>query len=199
MSLRVSESSLDDIGDRDAPPGSKEWTRHFLIQTKIARDDFEKDVSVLQTLLNKLDKYSAWKPLGYLSLEALCQNELEIEPDILAAILAAPKGLKIGVVLGKQEYGKGKPGPGRGHKTGDNITRFKHRGTDPAYSLARLDRDRPDLAAAVRAEQLTVNEAAIQAGFRRRTISISLSVELVAKALKKHFTASQLAELKKLL
>jgi hypothetical protein len=31
-------------------------------------------------------------------------------------------------------------GPGRGHKTGNNITRFR-RGTDPTYIRARLERD----------------------------------------------------------
>jgi hypothetical protein len=38
------------------------------------------------------------------------------------------------------------PGPGRGHKTRDNITPFPDRGTSASYTLRRLKRDRPDLA-----------------------------------------------------
>jgi|SRR5215471_15430364 hypothetical protein len=39
------------------------------------------------------------------------------------------------------------------------------RGRD--YDLARLDRDRPDLAARVRAKELSANAAAVEAGFRK--------------------------------
>jgi hypothetical protein len=66
-------------------------------------------------------------------------------------------------VLGKREIGieGGKPGPGRGKKTGDNITRLKNRGTSSAYILARLDRDgHAELAAKVRAGKLSANAAA---------------------------------------
>ena len=41
-------------------------------------------------------------------------------------------------------------------------------GTDPAYTLARLKRDRPDLAAKVIKRELSANAAAIQAGFRKK-------------------------------
>jgi len=78
------------------------------------------------------------------------------------------------VVLGRREIGRGKPGPGRGHKTGDNVTRFPgDRGNSSKYTLARLNRDRPDLAAKVRAKEITTNAAAIQAGFRRQTVTIT--------------------------
>jgi len=42
-----------------------------------------------------------------------------------------------------QEIGKGKPGPGRGHKTPDNVSRLY--GNDPDYLAARIARDRPDI------------------------------------------------------
>ena len=53
------------------------------------------------------------------------------------------------VTLGKREIGVagGKPGPGRGKKTDSNTTRLG-RGND--YTLARLDRDQPELAQRVR-------------------------------------------------
>jgi len=48
------------------------------------------------------------------------------------------------IAIGYQKYGKGKPGPGRGHKTGTNSTCFI-RGENPTYLTARLARDRPDI------------------------------------------------------
>jgi hypothetical protein len=61
----------------------------------------------------------------------------------------------------------GKPEPGRGKKTADNVSRFKH-GNSLDYILARLDRDGfAELAAKVRAGQLSANAAAIRAGFRK--------------------------------
>jgi hypothetical protein len=44
--------------------------------------------------------------------------------------------------LGQRQIGiqGGKAGPGRGKKTDDNVSRFKH-GISRAYILARLDRD----------------------------------------------------------
>jgi hypothetical protein len=50
---------------------------------------------------------------------------------------------------------------------GDNIT-LKERGTSTDYTVARLDRDRPDLAAHVRAGHMSANAAAIEAGFRHK-------------------------------
>jgi len=47
-----------------------------------------------------------------------------------------------------------------------SVTTFIGRGRD--YNLARLDRDRPDLASRVRAGIITANAGAVAAGFRRR-------------------------------
>ena len=57
--------------------------------------------------------------------------------------------------LGTKEIGVigGKAGPGRGHKTGSVTTRFVDRGAN--YQLARLDRDRPDIAERVRAGKIS--------------------------------------------
>jgi hypothetical protein len=55
--------------------------------------------------------------------------------------------------------------PRKGSKKSD-VTTFIGRGRD--YNLARLARDRPDLAVRVRAGTLSANGAAVLAGFRRK-------------------------------
>jgi hypothetical protein len=81
--------------------------------------------------------------------------------------------------LGKRTIGianGGKAGPGRGRKTGSNATRFRR---DRAYILARLDRDRPDLADLVRVRKLTANKAAVLAGFRRKPTALETILRLL--------------------
>jgi hypothetical protein len=48
-----------------------------------------------------------------------------------------------------------------------NNMRFEQYGTARAYTMARLDRDWPDLAARVRAGELSAHAAAIEAGFHK--------------------------------
>lgn len=49
--------------------------------------------------------------------------------------------------LAKQEIGlaNGKPGPGRGQKTGANSTRLPHGSTQASYLARKLHRDHPDV------------------------------------------------------
>lgn len=109
------------------------------------------------------------------------------------------------VRLAEREHGVagGKPGPGRGHKTGSATTRFG-RGSD--YTLARLERDRPDLAERVRADETnppkdrkpyTANAAAIEAGFRRKTWQAPDDIEQLAAAIERRYPDWQLTPRRK--
>jgi len=88
-----------------------------------------------------------------------------------------------GEVPAAGEHGNG---PGRGNKRGDNITSFNSRGTQADYTLARLKRDRPDLAKDVIDGTKSPNAAAIEAGFRRRKVQVEPTPEAVQRMLDKH-------------
>jgi hypothetical protein len=62
----------------------------------------------------------------------------------------------------------------------DNVT-LKERGNARAYVLARLDRDRPDLAERVRADELSANAAAIEAGWRKQPTPLERIYKLLPK------------------
>lgn len=66
----------------------------------------------------------------------------------------------------------------------DNVTVCSEpeRGNSRAYTLDRLSRERPDLYEQVEAKEMTANAAAIEAGFRPRTISVPLTVDGVFRA-----------------
>lgn len=72
-------------------------------------------------------------------------------------------------ILGRRERGikGGKPGPGRGKKTGVNNTRFNERSsTGRAYIVARLRRDGyDDLADKVDTKEMSARAAAKEAGY----------------------------------
>lgn len=65
---------------------------------------------------------------------------------------------------------------GANQHVGDyNIKSSPRSGTSETYTLRRLKRDRPDLAEKVMNKELSANAAAVEAGFRPRMLSISLS------------------------
>jgi hypothetical protein len=82
----------------------------------------------------------------------------------------------------------------RGHFTRSDNIRTDY-GTAATYTLRRLKRDRPDLAERVIVGELTAHAAAIEAGFRRRTISVPLDVESAARALRRHFRSEEISRL----
>ncbi|MEU1418361.1 hypothetical protein [Kitasatospora sp. NPDC005751] len=73
-------------------------------------------------------------------------------------------------------------------------------GTSRAAALRRLRKDTPELHAEVLAGRLSAHAAMIQAGFRRRTVSVPVDdAEATARALRKHLTPDALAALAHLL
>jgi hypothetical protein len=82
---------------------------------------------------------------------------------------------------------------GRGKKSSDTVTGL--RGMAEAYTLARLKRDHAELAKRVVSGELSANAAAIEAGFRARTVQIRVTVEGVARFIRKYFSEDQRREL----
>ena len=86
---------------------------------------------------------------------------------------------------------------------GDNITfREDQKGTSESYTVRRLKRDRPELAEKVIEGEMSANAAAIEAGFRTKTVSVpvrkggEVQIERAGDTLIKHFgaDAKRLAE-----
>lgn len=71
---------------------------------------------------------------------------------------------------------------GRPSETVDNIN-DKPDGTSAAAALRRLRKDRPDLHARVLAGKLSPHAAMLEAGFRRRTVTIPVQPDLAARRL----------------
>lgn len=84
-------------------------------------------------------------------------------------------------------------------KTG-NIVPDKPEGNSAEKALRRLRKDRPDLHAEVLAGNLSAHAAAVQAGFRPRTITVRAdSPESIAATLRRQLDPEQLSTLARLL
>lgn len=138
-----------------------------------------------------------YQVLGYKNSKDLIRNGLELDPAEIKHALDwlriakpdKPVTLKNATILGQH---------GGARKKGEQVSnRNLKGGVNAAYGLARLDRDSPELAAEVREGKLSVNAAAIKAGFRIKTISIPLEVERAARILRRHFSKEECAALAK--
>ena len=94
----------------------------------------------------------------------------------------------------------GNPGPGRGNKTGDNVTRLgqEDRGNSQTYLLRRLARDAPDVLERVKSGEFkSARAAAIAAGIIRPVPTVRLvdDPSKVAAAIRRHLSDEQISQL----
>ncbi len=122
---------------------------------------------------------------GYANVDEYIEQGLELEPQIarwavdgLRALgIEVPTSLEDASATGRNlaTHGGARDGAGRpaadaeAKPRGNQVSNSNliKGGTNTAYTLARLDRDAPELAAKVRAGGLSAHRAAVEAGFRR--------------------------------
>jgi hypothetical protein len=84
--------------------------------------------------------------------------------------------------------------PKKGNITENDVT-LSRRGNDPAYALARLRKDRPDIHARVLAGELTAHAGMIEAGFRKKRPSRKLTLLQKIRRMISKLSESELEEL----
>jgi hypothetical protein len=109
--------------------------------------------------------------------------------ETVKALIGIDAFLKIQDTL--PETGKVKTVNSKGY----NVTLASKRGNRLSYTLRRLKRDRPDLAQKVVTEEMSANAAAIEAGFRKKYLSIPIDPKRAAASIKRHFEPEQIKEL----
>jgi hypothetical protein len=131
--------------------------------------------------IEELDRYKCWEWYDegraefydrHASLAADHIDEIKAEVQHLIQLgRPIPSDVRELGKLGRPKKGEEKP----------SNRRISHYGTNTAYTLARLDRDRPDLAAQVRAGELSANAAAIKAGWRKKLSALEQIRKLLPK------------------
>jgi hypothetical protein len=119
-------------------------------------------------------------------LLAYCRNAPEVQQMIRARISPVAN---VGAPAGNKNASKDD-----GNENNPDNVRIDY-GNHSGYTLARLKRDRPDLAAEVVAGRMSAHAAAIAAGFRRKTWTAPDDVELLAAAIAKRYTPDEVERL----
>ena len=162
-SLKVIRPPL--CGDHADEVPRDQWPALMEERRRFCKSVFPDDCRLLLFFIEDAQK-ADW--LGYGGRSEYLRDGLQLDPEMVELAikgleLSDPNkatGLDRAVVLGKH-------GGKRVKGQGDNVT-LRQRGNDPAYTLARLERDHPELAERVAAGELSANAAAIKAGFRKK-------------------------------
>lgn len=72
-------------------------------------------------------------------------------------------------------------------------------GNSKRAGIRKLEKDRPDLLEEVEAGKMSIHNAMIQAGFRKKQITVTLEVDAIVKVIKRYLTDEQIEQLKELL
>ncbi len=181
----VQISVLDEVGERDAPAGSRSWALWLINQAKLRRDELERDASSLRRLIAKMQKHEAWKALGIPSFDMLCTTELQLSAEEVASVLKSRKGQTLGAALARKgQYGRGRPKP-EGDRSA--MCTSNRSSLNPAYLAARLRRDHPD-AEFDESVRGSVRKAAIAAGIVKVPGRVEQLLKLWKKATKEERT-----------
>lgn len=160
---------LDELGDPDAPVGSRSWCLYTANEIRKMLYDKQQLGARLHDYVSAFQERHGWQELGFLTWEDFCVKRLQVRADDVAAAAKAQIAAiaERAVPLNGHEYGNGVAGPGRGNKTDNNNNVFScgMQGTSPEYLTARIARDRPDILERMKAgEYKSVRGAAIDAG-----------------------------------
>lgn len=137
----------------------------------IAADEFPDNCKALLQMIDETDRFRLWeKNVGGFTFESrdeFLRRKVLIDFDVAEQSLSE--------IAARLHHGEEvrltlRAKAGRPKKDEGNSRNYENLGKSQtvAYTLARLDRDRPDLAVQVREGSLSANAAAIEAGFRKR-------------------------------
>ena len=180
-------------GSEDAATLPRERWRDLVSTRKTyCKSQFRTDCRALLFFIEDAAKNN-W--LGYASREQYIRDGLGLDLELVPWAIQGLKridpdrsvGFDEAVVLG-QHGGKRQKGQG------NNVT-LTQRGNAPDYTLARLHRDHPALAERVKEGELSANAAAIEAGFRKRTVSVPLDPVAFVRVIRARFTSSQIQKI----
>jgi hypothetical protein len=198
-----------EITPKSTVPGTRPWAETVAANAKRYAAFTEKDVRPLVERYRALCDHEVWElffPGQIEAKERFCRELLGYEAEFLETM---SKGVEI--LDGRGHEGQvpaqlaeyvalreraGRPSNADRNTNNISISGERSVGTGRTYTVRRLRRDRPDLAGRVDRGELSANAAAIQAGFRNRTITVPIArPDAVARSLLKYMTPDDIAQL----
>ena len=158
------------------------------------------DVERYLRFVEQAEELEVWRWANYDSFEAYiesCDLTLEIIGDYRSAVSRLKQGGHDDSPITQAAIDNLPPLPANGvrgkarDKSFDNI-KANQGGTNATYTARRLKRDNPEILQRVIDGELSLNQAAIEAGFREKTISIPFDPHKAGLAIKRKYTAQQI-------
>lgn len=150
---------LDELGDPDAPVGSRSWCLYTANEIRKMLYDKQQLGARLHDYVSAFQERQGWQELGFLTWEDFCVKRLQVRADEVEQEARA----RIAAIAEQAR-------PLNGH----GANQYRHyncnvqsidNGNSPEYLTARIARDRPDILERMKAgEYKSVRSAAIDAG-----------------------------------
>lgn len=155
---------LDELGDGDAPIGSKSWALWLSNEIRKTYYDKQQTGERLRGLIETFKTQQAWHVFGFLTWEAYCEKRLQLAAQDIDA--EARDRVKRFAENATPLNGHGTNQHGLdNYKVLSMATSSIDGGTDSEYLTNRIARDRPDILERMKAgEYRSVRAAAIDAG-----------------------------------
>jgi len=168
----AAEAIRAEVGDENAPVGSKLWAKWKLSVTRDVRYRVGEDAKCLRRHLGSLKDNEAHKPLGFESFGDMCLRLLHLSPAQVEAVFNAGPGLSVAMVLANHG-GDRKSEKAKAKADQPSERSLKKYGETREYLTARLIRDgHHDIAARVDAGEISARAGAIRAGIIRKLSSL---------------------------
>ena len=173
---------LDELGDPDAPIGSRSWCLYTANEIRKMLYDKQQLGARLHDYVSAFQERQGWQELGFLTWGEFCVKRLQVKADEVEAEARAR-------IAAMAEQAKPLAANGGDRKTEQynnyNTDSPTVQGTSPEYLTARIARDRPDILERMKAgEYKSVRSAAIDAGIidPDKTKRYSLPTDPIAAA-----------------
>ena len=170
---RIREYLMDELGDPDAPIGSRLWS--LWVANEIRKTVYNKQQADqrLKWLVESFKEHQGFQSIGFLSWEEFCERKLQKPADEVDKALTP---VQQQAMEAKTLNGHGGDRRSEPVKQGDNYNlEIEQRGTDAEYLTARIARDRPDILDDMKAGKYrSVRAAAIDAGIVKPVQRFSL-------------------------
>lgn len=171
------------------------WRELFIKRQQYIHTEFEHGCECVIDWLAEAEEF--YEELGYSSADEMLEEELQIPPDwvrMAAAVLEATgenlSKAEVDHAIELKKHGRPKKGEER---KGSDLT-LKARGESVDYIKARLRRDHPEIAEALkRGEFRSARAAAIKAGIIKPvpTVRLVSDINVIAAKLSQHLTQDQ--------
>jgi hypothetical protein len=173
MNLSTTTKPLDELGDRNAPIGSRPWLLYVANEIRKTLYDKEQTGRRLESLIDAFKQHAGWQEFGYLTWEDFCEQRLHTEAEQIET-----------EVMRRAEQIKPLNPDGK-HTSLDNCQGITAEqmgaGNSADYLTARIARDRPDILEAMKqGKYRSVRQAAIEAGIVQARQRYSLPDDPIA-------------------